>query len=119
MNFTNPSFSRDLRDSAQVDWPSALDYLAWKSLLPLSEKIFVFLAVPELVGKHDRDLINDRIEPPAFVTEEHPIHDQVSLGREFQQLERVVLVNRACQNIQELPLHAPFPEEPLKFLLRT
>jgi len=76
-----------------------------KAILPLPEKGEVLLLAPEIIRKHNRDLLDYRIVAVTFRAEKDPLDDHFSVDVEFEKLERIVLVDRACEDVKELPLH--------------
>src|SRR5438552_16704127 len=78
---------------------------ARKPLLPSVEKTDVLVLAPEVVWEHDGYLVYYGIVSPAFGAEEHSINYYLAVRVELNKFERIVLVDGASQDIEELPLH--------------
>lgn len=82
------------------------DRLLGEAVLPSGEELNVLLPAPEFVREHHGDLVDYRVEPAARVAQQGAVHHDVwVLGRELQETEGVVLVNRARQYVEELSAH--------------
>ena len=80
----------------------ALLYNLLGQLFPeFSKEIEIFTFLSQIIWKHYGNFIDDRVEATAFGTKHGTIHDDVIFHVDLEKFQRIVLVNRAGQNVQQ------------------
>src|SRR5437867_3043513 len=79
--------------------------LVRQPVLPLLEEPHILGLVSEIVWEQHGYLVYYRIIPATLGANQHPIDNVVPSSAEFRQLERVILIGRTRQNVDESPPH--------------
>ena len=76
-----------------------------EAVAPLPQEGEVVRPVAEFVGKHEGDLLDDRVPPPTRVAGEQPLGD---LGRLLEDVkgQGVGLADRAREDLHQAPFHS-------------